>query len=318
MPYIKDKNSLNLPSFYLKRVFRIYPAFIFAIIIKVYLFDPSKMTYYSEWINEFWKWDIKEITFREFFNTFILIGPNISTDLFDPVIGTLRTEMQVSLVLPFLIYIALRVRLLLNFLILICFVYIGRDLIGVFYLGIMIAINRIVILDFIKEKSNTFYKIIFLVISSFLYTSRFNLSYLIEDRHYLVLIFTAIGCAFFMLFAMKKGLIQFILNTDIVQFLGRISCSFHLPILLIFCSVFPNNFLLIFLCSLIVTIVFSYLVYNFIELVFIKIGKKISLGKLDLISNAFFSKISIFFSRKKSIRLILNKNVLNENNLYPS
>ncbi|MFT5251282.1 MAG: peptidoglycan/LPS O-acetylase OafA/YrhL [Flavobacteriales bacterium] len=279
------------------------------------------MTYYSEWINEFWQWDIKEITFTEFFNTFILIGPNISTDLFDPVIGTLRTEMQVSLVLPFLIYIALRVRLLLNFFILICFFYIGRDIIGFFYLGIMIAMNRIVILNFIKEKSNTFYKIIFLVISSFLYTSRFSLSYLIKDRHYLVSIFTAIGCTFFMLCAMKKGLIQFILNTDIVQFLDRISYSFyllHIPILLIFCSVFPNNFLLIFLCSLIVTIVLSYLVYNFIGLAFIKIGKKISLRKLDILANTFLSKISIFFSKKKSTRLILNKNVLNENNSYPS
>ncbi|MFE3869269.1 acyltransferase family protein [Flavobacterium sp. LS2P90] len=313
LPYIKNPVDLNMASFYLKRIFRIYPAFIFAVLLCIFLnfflYDSSQLTGYSDWINEFWKWDIKEISNAEFFNTFILAGFTFNTKLFDPVIGTLRTEMIISFVLPFLIFIVLRLKLAFNLLFLFLLFFVGKDTLGIFYLGTIMAIFRNDILDYVNSKSKPFYTIIFFVTASILYTSRFSLNFIFGNQDKSILLMSILGCVFFLILAMKNGFFSYILNTWAIQFLGKISYSLyllHFPILLIVCSYTPANVYLVFPISLIVTLLVSHLVYKFIELPFIQLGKRIQTQRLDVISNIFFKGLSIF-----DLRTIVNlKNVI--------
>jgi peptidoglycan/LPS O-acetylase OafA/YrhL len=301
LPYIKNRVDLNLPTFYIKRIFRIYPAFIFAILfclfLKFFLFDSSQMAGYSAWINEFWKWNLKEISWAEFFNTFILAGFHFNTKLLDPVVGTLRTEMIISFVLPFFIYIALRIKLIINLLFLFFLFFIGKDTLGVFYIGIIMAIYRNDILDYVNSKNKRFYTIIFFIVASILYTSRFSLNFIFGNHDKIILLLSILGCAFFLILAMKNGWFSSMLNTRLIQFFGKISYSLyllHFPILLIVCSYTEPNVYLVFPISLIITLLLSYLSYEFIELPFIQLGKRIQSHRLDFTSNKFFTGLSIF------------------------
>ena len=87
------------------------------------------------------------------------------------------------------------------------------------------------------------------------------------------------------------------LNTRVIQFFGKISYSLyllHFPILLIVCSYTEPSVYLVFPISLIITLLLSYLSYEFIELPFIQLGKRIQTKRLDFISNKFFTGLSIF------------------------
>ena len=301
LPYIKNRVDLNLPSFYLKRVFRIYPAFIvaivFSVLLKTFLFDPSQMRGYSAWINEFWKWSFKDIAISEIINTLILAGRPFDKSLFDPVVGTLRVEMIISFILPFLIFIALRIKLVFNLLVLFLLFFIGKDTTAIFYLGIVIAIFRNDIGRYINSINNDFYKIIFFIIASVFYTSRFSLSFIFDNYNKFSMLLSVLGCGLFLILAMKNEVFSFILNTSLVQFLGKISYSlylFHFPVLLIVCSLLPNNFFLIFLISLVITVVLSYLSYEFIEMPFVRLGKTITVNRLDFLSNKTVKVLSNF------------------------
>lgn len=301
LPYIKNRDDLNLPTFYIKRIFRIYPAFIFAILfclfLKFLLFDSLKMVGYSAWINEFWKWNLKEISWSEFLNTFILAGFHFNTKLLNPVIGTLRTELIISFVLPFFIYIALRIKLIINLLFLFLLFFIGKDTLGVFYLGIIMAIYRNDILVYVNSKINRSYTIIFFMFASILYTSRFSLNFIFGNHDKIILLLSILGCAFFLVLALKNGWFSSVLNTRLIQFFGKISYSLyllHFPVLLIVCSYIEPNVFFVFPISLILTLSLSYLSCKFIELPFIQLGKRIKSQRHDFTSNKFFTGLSVF------------------------
>jgi peptidoglycan/LPS O-acetylase OafA/YrhL len=323
LPYIKNRVDLNVFTFYIKRVFRIYPAYILAILfcicLQSFLFKPSSMSSFSPWINEFWKWKIYDISHVEFINTFILAGAPFNTKLFDPVIGTLRSEMIISIILPFFIFLALRISFFLNILILFLLFFIGKDTLGIFYLGIIMAFFRNNILDFIKNKDTIFHSTFYFLLASTLYTSSFSLCFYGLNK--LNLILSVVGCAFFLILAMKNGLFQTILKTRMIQFLGNISYSLyllHFPVLMIVCSFFSNNNYLITPISLTITLLLSYLSYNFVEIPFMRLGKKILVRKLDFFTNQIF----IYLSKPENILTsnfkikIKKREINNEGNTY--
>ena len=162
---------MNLFSFYKKRIFRIHLVFIVSIIVciffKTFLFDPFRMLGFSPWINTFWKWNYIDISYKEMLNTFLLVGSPFNEDLFDPVIGTLRKEMIISFIFPFFILIALRVKMVINFIILITFFYLGNTVSGIFYLGILIALNQNLIIGFINKRDNCFISFVIFILASF-------------------------------------------------------------------------------------------------------------------------------------------------------
>jgi peptidoglycan/LPS O-acetylase OafA/YrhL len=75
LPFVDSGKPLKLTSFYIKRVFRIYPAYIFAVIfavlLKEFLFDREGLAPYVDWIKNFWAWDWNKENFREILKTFL-------------------------------------------------------------------------------------------------------------------------------------------------------------------------------------------------------------------------------------------------------
>jgi peptidoglycan/LPS O-acetylase OafA/YrhL len=177
LPFLKNKDTVKIFPFYIKRIFRIYPVFLlailFSIILKSLFFQLDKMLIYSSWINQFWKWNIHDISISTFFKTFILIGYTFDTKLFIPIIGTLRTEMIISLIMPFLIYIAFKLKIFFNIIVLVLLFTIRKDIVGVFYIGILIALYKDRLTDFLKNRSSFPFQFCFLFIASILYTARF-------------------------------------------------------------------------------------------------------------------------------------------------
>lgn len=230
---------------------------------------------FSNWINEFWKWDLKDIAYSEIVNTFILAGFPFDSKLFNPVISTLRTEMIVSAVLPFFIFVALRVNRWVNFIILCILFSIGKDILGIFYLGIIMAIYRIEMLNLLQLLNRKKILFLFIILASIFYTSRFSLNFVFPIYNKFTFLLSILGCLCFLILALKNEIFAFFLNTKFLQFLGKISYSlylFHFPILLVVCSFSLNKFL-VFPISLFLTFVLSYLVYVYVELPFMKWGK---------------------------------------------
>jgi peptidoglycan/LPS O-acetylase OafA/YrhL len=58
LPFVGHDRPLKLGEFYIKRIFRIYPAYIFAIILAVllkeFVFDKNGLAPYTNWLNNFW------------------------------------------------------------------------------------------------------------------------------------------------------------------------------------------------------------------------------------------------------------------------
>lgn len=314
MPYISNRNELNLPSFYFKRIFRIYPVYIFSIVfcifLKLFLFGKSDLIGYSSWINEFWKWDLLEIPNSEFYNTFVLVGIPFDFKLFNPVIWTLRIEMLVSFILPFLIFVALRLKIIINLVILLFFFYLGEGLIGVFYFGIILAVFRNDILQYINLVTTKFLSLSLFLIATFLYTNQFSLNFLVTLNDKCILILSTLGSALFLFLSLKTGFFSFLLNTRIIQFLGKISFSlylFHFPILMIVCLFVPANFYIVFSVAFSGTLIFSYFINKFIEIPFMHFGRAPYLKKIDFIANNFIFKIKTGILQSKVFNFELFK-----------
>jgi peptidoglycan/LPS O-acetylase OafA/YrhL len=254
------------------------------------------MIVFSDWINEFWKWNNNDISLSELFKTLILVGPSFDTKLFVPIIWTLRIEMIISFILPFLIYLALRVKVYINIIIFILFFFIGKDILSIFYLGIILAIYKDKINEYVKRVNVIPYSIVLLFIASILYTSRFSLTFIFPKYNKISYLLTIFGCASFLIFSFDFYFLFFFLKSKFVWFLGKVSYSlylFHFPILLVTSSLVSryfhtNSFFIILFISLPVTLFISNLSYQYIEMPFIDIGKKVAnrvYEKITLIVN---------------------------------
>ena len=181
-------------------------------------------------------------------------------------------------------------------------------------MGIILALNQKFIFEIINKKNNYIVSLLLFILASFLYSIRYSVSFLISDYK---LNISILGCMLFLLLAMKNGLFKSFLNSKFILFLGKISFSFylfHFPILLVVSSFFSNHFFFILPISLIFSFLFGYLGYNFIEIPFIVIGKKINLNKLDNLLNKIFYSFSIYVNKSIIVRLIKSK--YNESDSY--
>src|ERR1700742_2738671 len=59
LPFIGGK-PIDIAEFYIKRIGRIYPAYIvailFALLLKLAFFDHARLSPFSSWLNTFWNW----------------------------------------------------------------------------------------------------------------------------------------------------------------------------------------------------------------------------------------------------------------------
>ena len=89
--------------FFLKRIFRIYPAFLASIVVAVFLvinFNGVVSNGYSNWFSSFW---IRIIDLSEVCKTLFLLYPGLDTRLINPVIWTLVVELKVSFLFPVIV-----------------------------------------------------------------------------------------------------------------------------------------------------------------------------------------------------------------------
>src|SRR6187402_933896 len=84
LPFANNKKPLKLVEFYVKRVFRIYPAYIvailFAIILKTFFYDRMGIGHFTPWISHFWNWPWGKESYTEIVKTFTLLAPKLNID----------------------------------------------------------------------------------------------------------------------------------------------------------------------------------------------------------------------------------------------
>ena len=297
LPFVGGKKQLNLAEFYIKRFFRIYPAFIvaiaFAIGLKMFLYNREGAEYFTSWLSSFWSWGWNSDSKTEILKTFMLIGPNFNNDFIDPVIWSLVVEMKMSLLLPFFIFIASRSNIYINFLaffITLSIVY-GHQAgyLYVFYLGILMAKYKDALISKIKSL-NTHIVFALLIISLLLYNINFEFFKPYGGTVHTFGYFwrgalTSLGSCVIILIAISRNKVAECLKGSIFTFVGNTSYSFyllHLPILITLCSLFASvslaGYLLIFILTFIFAIILSLLSYQFIEQPFQRVAVVLSKG----------------------------------------
>jgi len=294
LPFVNSEKPLKLTTFYVKRVFRIYPAYIFAIIfallLKEFVFDKNGLTPYANWLNNFWTWDWSKQSMGEIFRTLLLIGPDFKINLIDPPIWSLVIEMKMSIILPFFILIVSRGSVALNIAFLFVMAWLTYDhhawAISVFYLGILMAKYK----DHILLKIRLWHLpvvIAAVLFSILLYNNNYEFLWLylrlnLPSKYILSNYLSTIGGCTIMMIILARRKVTLFFEHRIFTFFGDISYSFyliHVPLILTMGSLFSNRFALspvyIFLSAFILAIAGSYLMFIYIEKPFQKIAVKL-------------------------------------------
>ena len=295
LPFLNPGKPLKLLPFYLKRVLRIYPAYLaaiaFAVVLKSSVYNPTAMHSFSPWISGFWTWQLNAKYVTELLKTCLLIGPNFNGDLIDPVIWSLVVEMKISLVIPFFIMLVNRCNLYFNvlFFVLTNMIIYNHSFgyLGIFYMGIVLAKYRFYL---IKKLNNIHLLLLAFVgiIAIYLYNISF-LSFMPygDKRHPFAFFWrdytTAIsGCTILIISLCKTSFVD-ILNAKPFIFIGRVSYSFyllHLPIIITICSLVGSaslcGKLIILITAIFLSLIMAYFSYLFIEVPFQKLAKQLA------------------------------------------
>jgi len=294
LPFIENKKTLSLSEFYIKRIFRIYPAYIAAIILavvlKTFVYHSSEMSHFSDWLRGFWQWKWDAQYYKEMLKTLLLVGPNFNADIIDPVIWSLVVEMKMSFLLPFFIVVASKSNLTFNilfFLVVIMFTYSHAfGYLEVFYLGVIIAKYREKLISRMKAVSRLQLLGISLMLV-FLYNINFEFYKPYGDSVHIFGYFwrnsvTAIACAAIIVMALSNKKLDAVLQKRPLIFLGDISYSFyliHLPILITLCSWFSSgsviSYVIIFLLDIAISFTVSYIFFKMIELPGQRVAKQL-------------------------------------------
>jgi peptidoglycan/LPS O-acetylase OafA/YrhL len=294
LPFINSDRPLKLTEFYVKRIFRIYPAYLLAILVaillKTYLFHPGGTAGFSDWISSFWNWPMDAAHRREMVKTFLLIGPNFDADLIDPVIWSLVVEMKMSLLLPFFIIVASRGNLLFNvlfFLLVLALIYNhANGFLGVFYIGVLCAKYKEPLTKAIKALSSA-WLFALILLSLFFYNISFEFykpwgdstspfAYFWRDYT------NAIGGAIVMMMALARARAGNFLQSPVFNFMGDTSYSFyllHMPVLITLCSLVgkqsPGGTIIIILSAITLAYGLSFVVFKMIEIPFQTLAKNL-------------------------------------------
>ncbi|RKR85044.1 peptidoglycan/LPS O-acetylase OafA/YrhL [Mucilaginibacter gracilis] len=294
LPFVNAQKTLFLTAFYVKRIFRIYPAFIFAILVslllKQFFFVPHGMIAFSEWIKSFWTWNWDADSIAQTLKTLLLIGPDFDSKLIDPPVWSLVIEMKMSVILPFFIIITSRNSAILNVGLLVIITWLTYQydswVFSVFYMGVVMAKYK----DYLLSKISTWPVIgviASLLLAVLLYNN--NLELLPLDRHlishpisvlsnYLI----AVGSCIIVIIVIAKQKLTRFFEHRALTFLGDISYSFylvHMPVLIAVSSIFSNRFTYslgyIFVITLALSVTLAHLMFVFIEKPFQKMGAKL-------------------------------------------
>lgn len=286
LPYVgKERRDVDYPPYLVRRVFRIFPAYLFAVffslILMQFLFQPQGLNGLHPWIQSFWR---SEVSLDEIIRHVTMIGPD--TNKIDPPIWTLRIEFMISVVFMLIIYALQGKSRITSFAIALGFaaLFIAKPsaffYFSLFIAGGILARFHATLIQAIKRFPKP--AILLLLLASMtLYTSRYMFDAVGANEqlwHFLVstggamLIVMAITCEPFTVFLRSKP----------IKFLGDISYSFyllHFPILLSVSSlIYPatGSLFLAWIISLLLSFASSWLVFKLIERPFQQLGRRIA------------------------------------------
>jgi peptidoglycan/LPS O-acetylase OafA/YrhL len=295
LPFVNKERPLKVIAFYIKRIFRIYPAYLlaiaFALLLKTYLYHPMGLQPFSGWIKGFWMWGLNSKSYQELLKTGLMIGPNFNNDFIDPVIWSLVVEMKMSFLLPFLIILVARNKLVFNLVLFVVILVVTYNhqtgFLGVFYLGILLAKYKTYLISKLS-KANLAAIIALTLLAVFLYNISFEFFKPWGDRAHLFAYFwrdylTAIGSCIIIIIPLSRNRVSAFLKAKPFLFLGDISYSFyllHLPIIITICSLFASASVLsdelIFVSTLSLAFILSYFSFKYIEIPFQSFSKKLT------------------------------------------
>jgi peptidoglycan/LPS O-acetylase OafA/YrhL len=303
LPYFTQaRKPIQLLSYLVRRVFRIYPAYLVALLVSLllmhYVFAQGGLQGLSDWIGSFWRDDVSA---AEIIKHISMVGPDM--DKIDPPVWTLRLELIVSAVFPLIIYVlqGKNSRVLCGAIVLAfsaffllkptAFLYFA-----LFITGGILAKLRPVVLERIRGLASPINALL-LAAAFCLYSSRFTVR-VVGENEILGHILVGSGAAMLIILAISYSPFTTLLKTRPVQFLGDISYSFyllHLPILLTVSSlVFPvtHSLLLSAAIALAVSVLASYLSLRLIERPFQTLGKRVSnLSAITFLQDVLRSRI---------------------------
>jgi peptidoglycan/LPS O-acetylase OafA/YrhL len=284
--------SLNYFEFILRRFLRIYPVFIFVLLLSWLAsrfifkwYELNNLPEATEWIKLFWRTKGSFLSLVK--ESFLIVRiPQEPENRLINQDWTLTIELIISLLVPVFILIAKRNIFWLLITGLILLRIHADNWIIEFLFGILIASN----IEKIREiliKQNKFIKLALLIFITLLYSSQFiiTLPSILNDY------FLKITMASLLIFILTFSSIQFFLNNKILVFLGDISYSLYLCHFILIMIISPKIFyllrymeiqgefltrIIVILTTITLTIILSYLIHVLIEKPFLLLNKKIS------------------------------------------
>lgn len=287
LPFYKENNSVKYSAFIVKRICRIYIPYYFAILLGI-----AMRTLYSEG-SLFGLWTGK-LNFSVILNH-LLLFPMFDQNSIDPVIWSLSHEIRISFIFPIIMYFILKYneRVILSFGIVLSTVgivlaetfnlmgwdyytnyFLSLHFILMFIVGALLAKNRL----FIVERYNNLkkgYKISLFITMILLFSySRLLIPGYAADW------FLGISGLWLIISALSNNTFSKFLLTKPCAFLGKISYSIYLNHLIVILTVISLlhkkvSIPLLWIISILVTLIVSSITYRFIEKPSIKLGRYI-------------------------------------------
>jgi peptidoglycan/LPS O-acetylase OafA/YrhL len=291
LPFVNDAaERVEIIPFIIKRVFRIYPAYILAILLSVglkyYWFQQITVSNLSEWIKSFWTLPISS---KNVLDHIVMVGPSFDSNLIDPVIWSLIYEMKVSLIFPFILFVygitkSIKSIYLILFASVVLSILLDKFIlltISLFLIGAVLAKHRDLLINKLST-ANLAIKILIACIGVFFYSVRFCIPSLQSNE--IILNYTVgMGACVIMVLGLAIHQMSNFLAIRIIKLMGKISYSFyllHLPVLITCTSILikhTSSLLLITAISLFGSIIISYTIYVTIEIPFISWGRTVGL-----------------------------------------
>ncbi|MFN8142802.1 MAG: acyltransferase [Bacteroidia bacterium] len=291
--YRLEQRNFNLTlrsylAFVGRRIFRIYPVFIFCLImmyvaIRLNLFQQNPLSVISFPLNEYWQSSVSIMSVLK--QALLLIRiPNEPVLRLLPQDWTLSIEIAISLILPFLYLLRSQ-----NAVWILVFVYLSVHFLSLdgfvfdFALGISIVSIYPHFTLWWKSNSSTFVKFIIVLFAILFMSTDHILPPKIFSILELIFIHSkAWGCALMMLILLSSVKLKKLFSYGFLTLQGKISYSLylvHLPLLFIIYPLgsaltFPG--LILFLMVYVLGYFISFLLYTGIEMPMIRTGKNLS------------------------------------------
>ena len=281
LPFVgPTAKRLGVGDFLVRRIFRIYPAYLVAISLSLILrlHGPVLSTEVSAWFRDFWT---TRVMLSDLIRHAIMVGPNLNDRLIDPVIWSMVIEMRMSLLMPAFILMLRRTTVRSDVLILAAAVLSGThfhfaNAAPFFIGGIQLAKHRRLLASHVRRFSS-WQRSTLLVASLSLYGSRM----LGSEASSLVNYVAGIGAGKLILCVLYLPVCSAITSSRPALLLGHFSYSFyliHLPVMIILTSwlIRPTHSLLA--CwgsSICASMLISAAIYHLVELPLQKVGKRV-------------------------------------------